>query len=198
MTNNNAIIIFIKNIVPGKVKTRLAATVGNEQAVKIYEALLERTRQEALKVAVSRYVFYSTFIEKNDEWKDAHFTKKTQRGANIGERMSNSFIDIMPPVKSAVLVGGDIAGLTAEILQQALQKLKDHDFVLGPAFDGGYYLIGMNKPEPSIFENIEWSHPDVTKTTLQNIERLNKTCHILPTLSDIDYEEDWVKYGWDV
>ena len=149
----SALIIFIKNIVPGKVKTRLAATVGNERAVKIYQALLERTRQEALKANADKHVFYSTEIKINDLWNNDYFIKNTQRGNNIGERMSNAFIDIMPPYEKTILIGGDIAQISAEIINDGFEKLKTHDFVLGPAHDGGYYLIGMKKPAPGIFQS---------------------------------------------
>ena len=194
----NALIIFIKNIVPGKVKTRLAATVGNEKAVKIYQALLERTRQAALKTKADLHVFYSTNIEANDLWDDSIFIKKTQRGNNIGKRMSNAFVDIFPKYKNAVLIGGDIAHLSTDILNEGFEKLNSHDFVLGPAYDGGYYLIGMKEPAPSIFENINWSTDSVTQKTIENMTALGKTFSLLPTLSDIDYEEDWIKYGWEI
>ncbi|MEZ4957356.1 MAG: TIGR04282 family arsenosugar biosynthesis glycosyltransferase [Saprospiraceae bacterium] len=194
----NALIIFIKNIVPGKVKTRLAATVGTEQAIKIYAALLERTRKEALKTNADLHVFYSNEIIKNDEWDDSLFIKNIQRGNNIGARMSNAFLDIMPPYKKVILIGGDIAQISAAIIEEGFEKLMSHDFVLGPAHDGGYYLIGQTTPTPFVFENIEWSTENVSQKTLENIKSLNKTCYLLPTLSDIDYEEDWVKYGWDI
>ncbi|MEO1260262.1 MAG: TIGR04282 family arsenosugar biosynthesis glycosyltransferase [Bacteroidota bacterium] len=194
----SALIIFIKNIVPGKVKTRLAATVGNERAVKIYEALLEKTRTEALQVHSDKYVFYSTEINFNDKWNNDYFMKNKQRGNNIGERMSNAFIDVMPPCEKAILIGGDIAQISAAIINDGFEKLNTYDFVLGPAHDGGYYLIGMKKPAPGVFENIEWSTKKVAEKTLENITDLGKTCFLLPTLSDIDYEEDWVRYGWKI
>lgn len=195
---DKALIVFIKNIQAGKVKTRLAATVGDEMAVKIYQALLERTQEAAQNVEAERFVFYSSFIEKNDGWKVADFTKKKQRGEGIGERMSNAFIDTLPMVKKVILCGGDIAGISAEILNGGLEKLEEFDFVLGPALDGGYYLIGMKEPEPAVFENIEWSTSTVAKRTLENIEQLGKTCYLLPYLSDIDYEEDWIEHGWEI
>ena len=194
----DCLIVFIKNIQPGKVKTRLAATVGNERAVEIYRALLERTRKAALGVEAKRFVFYSSFIEENDDWGAAHFSKKTQQGADIGERMHHALEAVLKTSEKAILVGGDIAGLTAEILGEALKKLDDHDTVIGPAIDGGYYLIGLKKAEPSIFQNIEWSSPNTRKMTVEKIKALGLTCHFLPELSDIDYEEDWVKYGWEI
>ena len=194
----NALIVFIKNIVPGKVKTRLAATVGTERAVKIYKALLEKTRQAALQVNADKHVFYSTEINFNDLWDNDIFFKNIQRGNNIGERMSTAFFEIIPPYEKVILIGGDIARVSDVIINDGFEKLNTYDFVLGPAHDGGYYLIGMKKPAPSVFEKIEWSTENVAQKTIENIMALGKTYFLLPTLSDIDYEEDWVKYGWEI
>ena len=160
---DNALIVFIKNIVPGKVKTRLAATVGNDMAVKIYKTLLEKTKVATLKTNADKYIFYSTKINDNDIWDNNIFLKKTQRGKGIGQRMSNAFIDVFPKYKKAILIGGDIAHISAEIINEGFKKLNTHDFVLGPAYDGGYYLIGMKEPSPTVFENIEWSTDIVEK-----------------------------------
>lgn len=193
-----SLIVFIKNIQPGKVKTRLAATVGDEQAVKIYRALLERTREAALGVETTRYVFYSSFIEKNDEWQEEDFIKKIQRGVDIGERMDNALTEVLEHHDRAILVGGDIAGLTSEILGEALKKLQTHDCVIGPAIDGGYYLIGLNSPQSTVFQGITWSDSHTRQETLEKIKSLGLNYHLLPMLSDIDYEEDWERYGWEV
>ena len=194
----SAIIIFIKNIEKGKVKTRLAATVGDEQALKIYQALLGHTRKVATAVDAERFLFYSSFIEKEDEWSEEFFNKKLQSEGDLGTRMSKAFENILEKNKKAIIVGSDCASLTPEILKMALDKLDEVPFVVGPTFDGGYYLLGMNRFEPSIFENIEWSTESVFPTTLLRIENLGAECFLLPKLSDIDYEEDWVKYGWEL
>ena len=86
--------------------------------------------------------------------------------------------------------------LTVEIVQNAFQKLETHDFVIGPADDGGYYLLGMRTFVPTVFDNVVWSTEQVFPKTIENIQQLNQTYALLPTLSDIDYEEDWKKYGW--
>ncbi len=192
----SAIIIFIKNIEKGKVKTRLAATVGDEQALKIYQALLGHTRKVASAVDAERFLFYSSFIEKEDEWSDEFFNKKLQSKGDLGTRMSKAFEEVLEKNEKAIIVGSDCASLTPEILKLALDKLDEVPFVVGPTFDGGYYLLGMNRFEPSVFENIEWSTESVFPTTLSRIKDLGEECFLLPKLSDIDYEEDWVKYGW--
>ena len=99
--------------------------------------------------------------------------------------------------QKVVIVGSDCASLTSEIIQQAFDQLDENDFVIGPALDGGYYLLGMRTFEPSVFEDIEWSTEQVLPQTISKIEVLNKRYYLLPALSDIDYEADWKKYGWD-
>jgi rSAM/selenodomain-associated transferase 1 len=192
----DSIIIFIKNIERGKVKTRLAATVGDDQALKIYEALLEHTQKVVRAVNAERFLFYSSFIEKKDSWSGNFFNKKVQSQGDLGSRMSNAFLDVFEVDGKAIIVGSDCASLTPEIIKTALEKLDEYPFVVGPTFDGGYYLLGMNSYEPSVFEDIEWSTETVFPTTLLRMASLKKRCFFLPQLSDIDYEEDWLKYGW--
>ena len=194
----SGIIIFIKNIEKGKVKTRLAATVGDDQALKIYKALLGHTRKVACAVDAKRFLYYSSFIEENDDWSSDLFIKKNQTNGDLGDRMSTAFKESLEATDRVIIVGSDCASLTPEIVELALEKLKEVPFVVGPTFDGGYYLLGMNKFEPSVFENIEWSTESVFATTLSRMKELGKECYLLPKLSDIDYEEDWVKYGWEV
>ena len=192
----DSIIIFIKNIERGKVKTRLAATVGDDQALKTYEALLEHTQKVVRAVNAERFLFYSSFIEKKDSWSGNFFNKKVQSQGDLGSRMSNAFLDVFGVDGKAIIVGSDCASLTHEIIKTALEKLDEYPFVVGPTFDGGYYLLGMNSYEPSVFEDIEWSTETVFPTTLLRMASLRKRCFFLPQLSDIDYEEDWLKYGW--
>ena len=143
-------------------------------------------------------MFYSSFIEKEDEWPNEIFQKRLQSEGDLGTRMSKAFENVLEKNEKAIIVGSDCASLTPEILKMALDKLDEVPFVIGPTFDGGYYLLGMNRFEPSVFENIEWSTESVFPTTLSRIEKLEAECFLLPKLSDIDYEEDWVKYGWEL
>lgn len=193
-----ALIIFIKNPQLGKVKTRLAATMGDELALRIYTALLDRIRQVTEPLPVAKYLFYSDFIEGNDAWRPAHFTKKLQHNGDLGERMSKAFDEILRQHQRAVIVGSDVPGITPAILHEAFEKLATHDFTIGGTDDGGYYLLGMSTFEPAVFEGIEWSTASVFSQTMEVIGRLGKTCHQLPVLADIDYEDDWKKHGWKI
>ncbi len=197
--STDALLIFIKNSELGKVKTRLAATVGDEQALKIYKELLRYTRQTTQGVSVVRHLFYSDFLEKNDDWDTNFFQKSVQQGSDLGERMSNAFDCVFgQKFQKAVIIGSDCPTLTSEILRQAFTALDHHDLVIGPATDGGYYLLGMKELHQKLFQNIVWSSENVLSKTLRKAQELNLSTYQLASLPDVDYEEDWIKYGWKI
>jgi len=188
----NALLIFIRNPQLGKVKTRLARTVGDEEALRIYQILLEKTRAAALSVQADRWLFYSDFIDKNDDWSEADFSKKIQANGDLGERMEQAFRTAFEAgAQQVVIIGSDCPELTGGLLQTAFDKLDESDFVLGPVPDGGYYLLGMNELEPSVFHNIAWSTETVRARTIEKIQAAGKSYALLPVLSDVDTEEDW-------
>lgn len=193
---NQALLIFIKNPEKGKVKTRLAAGVGEEQALRIYHALLNHTRRIAEQTPAERYLFYSSYIDTDDQWSPQKFYKKLQAPGDLGEKMARAFEATLKRHEKAVIIGSDCASLEATLIEQAFAALEEHDFVLGPALDGGYYLLGMKSFAPELFREIPWSTAGVRKITLGKIRQLGKTCHQLPPLSDIDHPEDWEKHGW--
>ena len=196
--NRNALIIFIKNPEKGKVKTRLAETMGAERALNIYRALLNHTRRITISLNVDRLLFYSAFIDRNDEWSESAFQKFLQKGEDLGMRMHHAFTTALADHEKAVIIGSDCASLTTETIQKAFTQLDQHDFVIGPARDGGYYLLGMKEAHPQLFTGISWSTDSVLPTTIDRIELLGKSYYCLPELSDIDYEEDWKEHGWEI
>ncbi len=191
------LLIFIKNPIAGKTKTRLAATVGNDEALRIYDLLLQHTRNQAAQLEAKRLLYYSEFIDEEDDWEDTLFDKYVQWGDSLGKRMANAFDDAFSIGEKAIIIGSDCAELSTEILEDALAALDEKDFVVGPAKDGGYYLIGMSKFQPEVFENIEWSTDAVLPSTIERINTLNATYALLPTLSDVDTEADWDVVGWE-
>ena len=195
---DKTLILFIRNPEKGKVKTRLAKGVGEEKALRIYQALLEHTRRQALAVEARRLLFYADYVNRGDAWKEADFEKHLQEGEDLGARMQHSFEVALRQARSALIVGSDIAQLSARIIEDAFRQLQTHDFVVGPAKDGGYYLLGMKAPTPTLFQGIEWSTTTVFAETIAIIEGMGKTCALAPELSDIDYAEDWERYGWRV
>lgn len=193
------LLIFIKNPIKGRAKTRLAATVGDDKALRIYLELLRHTRNIATKIDAKRNLFYSHFIDNNDEWNNNSFDKQLQIDSDLGGKMAAGFQAVFEKkATKAVIIGSDCASLTTDIVNDAFAKLDTHDFVIGPADDGGYYLIGMNTFTPELFQNIAWSTKEVFPQTVDIITKSNKSYALLPILSDIDYEEDWKKYGWEI
>lgn len=186
------LLIFCKNPHLGKVKTRLAATVGDAEALRVYRILLEKTRAAALNVEAERRLYYSDFVETGDEWPETHFHKHAQTGQDLGERMENAFRDAFSDGGTkVVIIGSDCPDLSGTLLQGAFQRLDEADFVLGPASDGGYYLLGMKTLEASLFRDMEWSVSTVGAETLHRIGGLGKSCFLMPVLDDVDTEEDW-------
>jgi hypothetical protein len=189
---NHALIVFVKNLVNGQVKTRLAATLGNEQAMGIYQKLVTHTHDVVQFFTADKFVFYSTFIE-DAIWQNNLFHKEIQTGIDLGERMKNAFKSIFEKgYQKAIIIGTDCPGINESILKDAVSNLNDFDIVIGPATDGGYYLLGMKKMHSFLFENIEWSTNKVLQQTI-NLSNLHKLSYfLLPELSDVDEEKDLI------
>ena len=196
-----ALIIFIKNPESGKVKTRLASTIGDQKALKIYELLLTHTRQTALEVAVDRHVFYSRFIDENDKWPSDDFYKHLQdQNPDLGQKMYSSFLQLRKQgYERALIIGSDCLELTADIIKDAFVLLNKQEAVIGPAKDGGYYSIGFNfgllgerseKVMSDLFINKTWSHEKVFAEAMAALNSNELRRAKLPLLSDVDYEED--------
>jgi rSAM/selenodomain-associated transferase 1 len=194
----NSLIIFVKNPELGHVKTRIAKTAGDKRALQIYIELMKHTRKIALTADTSRLLFYSQEINRVDDWSNEDFQKHLQVETDLGGRMTAAFAEGFKRHDKVVIIGSDCASLTPEIVQEAFDALDKNDFVVGPTFDGGYYLLGMRSFQPTVFENVEWSTESVFPTTIERINALNATYHLTEHLSDIDFEEDWIKYGWEI
>jgi rSAM/selenodomain-associated transferase 1 len=192
---NSFLLIFVKNPRLGYVKTRLAHTLGDEAALEIYHILLEKTRLAALGVPVRRLLFYSEQIQLGDAWPASDFEKWVQTEGDLGARMQHAFAQAFQlGAEKVAIIGSDCPELKPEILQKAYDLLEQHDFVLGPTPDGGYYLLGMRQMEIPVFQDIAWSTEQVLTQTISVIEGLGKTYMLLPILSDIDTESDWRAY----
>ena len=188
---NNALIVFVKNPVEGKVKTRLAASIGTRNALEAYVAMLKQTERTAAVIDAHRYVYYSDFIGQDDGWSGSLFSKRLQQGGDLGERMNNALKEVLDHHSKAVLIGSDIPGLSSEIIRQAFVVLDDHDGVIGPAEDGGFYLIGLKRACPELFAEMTWSHSNVLANTCSRLNQYGLSYRMLQTLRDVDDEEDW-------
>ena len=186
----NALIVFVKNLIDGQVKTRLAATLGNEVAMDIYKQLLQKVHQTIQSFEIDKIVFYADFIE-DDIWENTIFKKQIQFGDSLGMRMENAFQNLFAEgYKKLVIIGTDCPGINEHILKNAFAKLDEHDIVIGPATDGGYYLLGMTKESPYLFQNIPWSTHVVFEQTIDICKKHSLFYFVLPELSDIDEEKD--------
>jgi rSAM/selenodomain-associated transferase 1 len=136
-------------------------------------------------------VCYDNEIEENDVFNSSYFLKEIQRGADLGERMSEAFSAAFHAGFSRVIcIGSDCLELSANLITDAFKALGSSDVVLGPAVDGGYYLVGMKKLYTPVFKDKEWSTPNVLLDTLLSVKQLGLTYHLLPTLNDIDTMQD--------
>ena len=186
------LLIFIKNPRSGRVKTRLARSVGDAEALRIYRFLLDKTRLAAQAVTARRWLFYSDTIERSDDWPAGVFEKFAQQGEDLGERMADAFQRAFAAgAGRVVIIGSDCPELDAGRIAEAFSVLVVSDVVLGPTPDGGYYLLGMKQFTPEIFRNVAWSTAEVLSGTLDILAGLGKKTALLPALSDIDTEADW-------
>ena len=185
----NLLLVFTRNPELGKVKTRLAKTVGNATALKIYIFLLKRTRDIAVKVAADKAVYYSVKIRENDIWDASIFQKHQQVGEDLGIRMLHAFKNgFKAGYKKVIIIGSDLYDLTSETIENAIIALENNEVVIGPAEDGGYYLLGMNSLEEKIFKNKDWGTETVRKDTLEDLK--DKKVFLLGELNDVDIFED--------
>ncbi|MFI5172982.1 MAG: TIGR04282 family arsenosugar biosynthesis glycosyltransferase [Chitinophagales bacterium] len=193
--NKRALIIMVKNPVKGKVKTRLAAELGEDKAFDIYLKLLERTNLIAQNINAEKYIFYSDLVSRNDMFDNGKYKKYTQCSGDLGARMDYCFsIPFKNELKEVVMIGADCFELTPEHIEKAFNELATHDFVIGPATDGGYYLIAMKKWNRWILENKPWSTNRLFDETKNEIESKNGKLFLLEALSDIDTAEDLFKF----
>jgi hypothetical protein len=192
-TSKNALIIFTRNPELGKCKTRLAKTIGDEAALKIYTHLLKHTADISKNTKADKYVFYSENIIKDDLWSTDVFRKKSQQGTDLGIRMENAFTELFQlGYKKIIIIGSDLLDLKTENIDEAFQILTNNDVVIGPAKDGGYYLLGMKTLHSKLFQNKKWGTTSVLKDTLIDVQNYN--FNLLEELNDIDTFDDIKPY----
>ena len=184
----NRLGIFARVPVPGQVKSRFSPTLSTESACDLYRAFLGDLFERIQQARVSPTVFYSG--EPAGELSALlpyPWPLVAQSGDDLGARMASAFAQLLAgDATRAVLIGSDSPDLPLIHLRHAFQRLKHRDVVLGPAMDGGYYLIGLRAPAPSLFENIAWGEPTVFAQTLERVKRAGLTMSVLPPWYDVD------------
>lgn len=194
MTSKNSYGIMIKYPEPGRVKTRLALEIGEVKASEICKQLTEQVLGNTSPIddTYQRIVFIDP-MEREIDFRAWLPREKfvAQQGSDLGERMDNIIRYLLDRgAEKAVITGSDIPNLGRDIIIQAFDKLDHVDAIIGPAADGGYYLIGMKSPQPELFHNMPWSTRDVLAVTVRTLKHSGKSYGLLPILSDLDTIED--------
>ncbi len=191
----NALIIFVKNLQLGKVKTRLSKDIGDLKALEIYRQLVDHTFLVAGHCPdVQKYIFFSDYVEEGISDKVENFEYRIQGRGDLGKKMHQAINEVCQYHQKAILIGSDCPNIQPYHIYGALDILDEKDMVLGPSRDGGYYLIGMKKAIEDIFDGIEWSTTKVMDQTLINARKNNLSVGIGQTLRDIDTIRDYTAY----
>ena len=193
--DNRCLLFFIKNPEKGKVKTRVASAIGDKMAMKLYRRFLLEMLSTLNR---GTFLFYLCFHPENSlndlkDWLGDHYLYTPQMGENLGQRMKNGFVEAFSMnFKRVVLIGSDIPDLPLEFIEEAFNSLGEKDAVIGPSFDGGYYLIGFRDKtfSPKVFEGIPWSTERVFEDTMKILKQEGLLVHTLPRWRDIDTIED--------
>jgi rSAM/selenodomain-associated transferase 1 len=179
--NRTKLIIMARPPEYGKVKSRLAADIGHDRALVVYQMLLRHTLRKASESAMDVHVFWS---ENSSTIPSGDFTSHIQTGDDLGERMANAIQSFK--AKKVLVIGSDCLALNSLHLRDAEAQLDQHDIVFGPAKDGGYYLIGMKQLHPALFQNISWSTEHVLDQSIRAARRAHLSIATIEPLSDID------------
>lgn len=179
---------------PGKVKTRLNEFYDSETVLHLYKAMVEDMLRQLRNQTAFDLFLYFTPKEKEQtvlDWLGNSWRLIPQTGGNLGERMAAAINDRLENgFNKVVLIGSDIPEISSQLILDAFAELETNDVVIGPAADGGYYLIGMKHCYKSIFENIDWSTRSVYNETLTRFSSLNLDVAKMKRLSDVDTSED--------
>ena len=190
------LIVFVKYPEAGCVKTRLAQSIGNDKAVSVYRLFVELLLKRTKNMSSERFIFYAPADKREQisSWLDHSSKLFPQKGDNLGERMSNAFqFSFAEGAREIVIVGTHIPFLDEEIILRAFKKLKNRQCVIGPSFEGGYYLLGLSHFDGRIFQGINWGTDKVLDQTLGVVKRLGLTCSLLEKLFDVDDIEDLLR-----
>ncbi|MBD2125197.1 TIGR04282 family arsenosugar biosynthesis glycosyltransferase [Microcoleus sp. ZQ-A2] len=190
------LIIFTRYPEPGNTKTRLIPVLGAEGAATLQRQMTEHKLAEVNQLLT----FYPLSVEVHfaggneqlmQEWLGSSLVYRRQSEGDIGDRMASAFqLSFAAGMTAGVLIGSDCPDLNASLMAEAFQLLRQHDLVLGPALDGGYYLIGLRRLIPELFTGIPWSTAEVLQQTITIAKRLGLAVAKLPLLSDVDRPED--------
>lgn len=191
---DSCVLFFIKYPEAGKVKTRLGEVVGNTVAADLYKRFVEDMLNGLSKVTSALRIYYLPqegvdLQARLTEWLGDGYSYFPQAGANLGERMKGAMQQAFADgFDRAILMGSDVPDFPPELVQKAMQDMERMDAVVGPAYDGGYYLIGFRKEVffPEIFDGIVWGEADVYRPTMERLRSKGLEVLRLPDWNDVD------------
>lgn len=192
------IIIFTRYPEPGKTKTRLIGALGDIGAASLQKQMTEHTLSQVRKLTTTSAItvevrFSGGNCELMQSWLGLEFLYRTQGEGDLGERMMRSLKDAFANnAEQVIIIGTDCPGLDDQLLTLALEKLQSCELVLGPALDGGYYLIGLRQLVAELFSNILWGTDQVFSQTVEVARKQNLSSAYLPSLADVDRPEDLI------
>ncbi|MSR42868.1 MAG: glycosyltransferase [Pedosphaera sp.] len=197
MPLDQRLLIFVKAPRPGTVKTRLATDLGPEAACAAYRELAKQlfTNLSGALVDVDLHFSPADAAEEIRPWLREGWTLRPQSEGDLGARMNAAFVAAFADgVSRVILIGSDCPDVMADDIRTAWDSLEKHDLVLGPARDGGYWLIGLTQSQPVLFENIPWSTACVFEETVRRAESARLRVHRLRELEDVDTAADWRRF----
>jgi rSAM/selenodomain-associated transferase 1 len=189
-------VLFVRAPRRGTVKTRLARSLGDDATLDAYRTLLTVTCDALHGLGnVELRVTPDDGIPELEPWCQAGWTLAPQGTGSLGERLAATVeIHFRNGATSVVIIGSDCPDITAQDIENAHNALATADVVLGPASDGGYWLVGLRRPTVGVFDNIAWSTDAVFRQTCKRASSLNLSLATLRTLDDIDTHEDWLRW----
>jgi rSAM/selenodomain-associated transferase 2/rSAM/selenodomain-associated transferase 1 len=186
--------VFARFPEPGRTKTRLIPTLGPKSAAQLHAEMVRHTLRRVDELDGRHRVSLEVWFAGGDaERFRAAFGERCYRRqaeGDLGARMAHAFGAMLVDARAAVIIGTDCPGITARIVSDAFEGLRDHDLVLGPATDGGYYLIGLRRHVPDLFHRMPWGTAQVLSETLARADQLGLGVHLLPPLDDVDEPND--------
>lgn len=193
------IIFFIKNPEKGKIKTRLAKDLNEEFVLDLYKCFVNDILSTLNNSKYDFKIFYNPpeSLSKIKEWLGVHYSFVQQKGKDLGLKMKNAFIDVFKSnYNKVIIIGSDMPNISNKIFINSFNNLDSNDAVIGPSFDGGYYLLGFNKETflEKIFYNIKWSSSIVFNSTIDIFKKNNYKVSILNLMNDIDTISDLKKF----
>lgn len=190
------LIIFTRYPQSGKTKTRLIPALGEEGAANLQRQMTEYTVSKVKKFQSSAAISFEIRFAGGDlqlmqNWLGTELNYQLQGEGDLGKRMKNSFLSAFNQgAQEVITIGIDCPGVNAQLLAEAFEKIRNCDLLLGPAVDGGYYLIGLKRAIEELFINIDWGTAKVLQQTVDIAQQFNLSVAYLQTLADVDRPED--------